>query len=340
MIIPYFRSSSYNGFSICQMQYFLTYVLGLPAVTGKRAEMGTIVHKVFECLANAKLCHQKGTKSFKDDTFGTMKVDHEYMYGASYVQYLIDKAYDHYVGKSPHKWYPRDKRDCTEWVGNVVREEMFDPRNLHVIAAEPHFNIPIEEPWAYYNFALPNGKTLDGQLCIKGTIDLVTKLDDHRYEIIDWKSGQRKDWATGERKDFWKLTKDPQLLMYNYAAETMYPDMQTLMTIHFVRDGGPFTMAFSEEDRKYTLDMLHKRFDIIANMMRPALKCTDRWFCNRVCYYGKKAYSPTKLNNRTGQPHTICSYLHQKLLTQGIDKVMEEDTHPGFEIGHYQNPGS
>lgn len=340
MIITYFRSSSYNGYSICPMQFFCTYVLGLPSVAGKKAEMGTIVHKVFECMANAKLCHQNGTTSFEDDTFGTIEIDHNYMYGASFVQWLIDKSYDYYMGKSPHKWFPRDRRDCTEWVGNVIREEMFDPRNRHVIAAEPHFNIPIEEPWAYYSFDMPDGSKLDGQLCIKGTIDLVTKIDDNRYEIIDWKSGIRKDWATDEVKDFWKLCDDPQLLMYNYAAAYMYPDKQTLMTIHYVKDGGPFTMAFSEEDRKRTLDMLRKRFDIIVNTTRPLLKRSRRWFCNRVCYYGKKAMSPTQFNERTGQPHTICSYLHQKLLTQGMDKVMADHTHPGFEIGHYQNPGS
>ena len=187
MIITYFRSSSYNSYTICGMQYFLTYVLGLPSVVGKKATMGTIVHKVFECMANAKLCHQNGTKSFKDDNLGIIKVDYEYMYGASFVQWLVDKSFNHNVDKSPHKWYPHDKKDCTEWVGNVIREKMFDPRNRIVVAAEPHFNIPIEEPWAHYSFDTPDGNKLEGQLCIKGTIDLVTKLDDHCYEIIDWK---------------------------------------------------------------------------------------------------------------------------------------------------------
>ena len=627
MIIPYFRSSSYNCFSICEMQYFLTYVLGIPSVVGKKAIMGTIVHKVFECMANAKLCHQNGMKSFNDDNLGTIQVDYEYMYGASFVQWLIDKSYDYYVSKSQHHWYPRDKRDCTEWVGNVIREEMFDPRNRHVIAAEPHFDIPIDEPWASYAFDLPNGKKIEGQLSIKGTIDLVTKIDDKCYEIIDWKglpldtliptpngwttmgeisigdktfdqhgiqcnvvgkstvkskqcyhimfddksnvvcdedhlwklcdgcvidvkdleighkipitkpiiindvelsmhpyvlgmwlgdersqcsdeevynkisktiyglstqlrqlgllhdkhipkiylrssykqrldllyglmdshggvcpckqqayfttknkrlandimelllslgqkpkcfelrreisgkyyqiqfipiditpffltqkkhkisdrcgcehsnvrkviqieksiiqstqcimvdspdntylctksmipthnSGQRKDWATGGVKDFWKLTHDPQLLIYNYAAKTMYSNVQTLMTIHFVRDGGPFTMAFGEEDRQYTMKMLRKRFEQIATKTRPALKRTDKWFCSRVCYYGKQVMYPVQLNSKTGKPHTICSYIHQKLLTQGINRVILDHTHPGFNIGYYQNPGS
>ena len=46
MLVTYIRSSSYNNYSFCQMQYFLTYVLGYQTDSGKKAELGTIVHKV------------------------------------------------------------------------------------------------------------------------------------------------------------------------------------------------------------------------------------------------------------------------------------------------------
>ena len=45
-----------------------------------------------------------------------------------------------------------------------------------------------------------NGK--DGsniKFLIKGTIDLVTKIDDNVIEVVDWKTGQRKNWATGSK---------------------------------------------------------------------------------------------------------------------------------------------
>ena len=54
MLVTYIRSSSYNNYSFCQMQYFLTYVLGHRSDSGKKAEMGTIVHKVMEVLASLK----------------------------------------------------------------------------------------------------------------------------------------------------------------------------------------------------------------------------------------------------------------------------------------------
>src|SRR6056297_767881 len=54
MLITYFRSSSYNQWDYCQQSYYLNYVLGIPDSTGKKAQMGTIVHKVMEALAKCK----------------------------------------------------------------------------------------------------------------------------------------------------------------------------------------------------------------------------------------------------------------------------------------------
>ena len=60
MIVTYFRSSSYNQYSMCPQAYYMTYVLGHQSPSGQAAEKGTIVHKVMECLAQAKLAHQQG----------------------------------------------------------------------------------------------------------------------------------------------------------------------------------------------------------------------------------------------------------------------------------------
>ena len=48
MIVTYIRSSSYNNYDYCQMQYFITYVLGHQSISGKKAQLGTIVHKAME----------------------------------------------------------------------------------------------------------------------------------------------------------------------------------------------------------------------------------------------------------------------------------------------------
>ena len=36
MIVTYIRSSSYNNYAYCQMQYFITYVLGYQSKSGKK----------------------------------------------------------------------------------------------------------------------------------------------------------------------------------------------------------------------------------------------------------------------------------------------------------------
>ena len=72
MIVTYIRSSSYNNYDYCQLQYFITYVLGHRSTSGKKAQLGTIVHKVMECLAVCKKRLQgRQTKTMKvTDDFG------------------------------------------------------------------------------------------------------------------------------------------------------------------------------------------------------------------------------------------------------------------------------
>ena len=43
---------------MCEQQYFLEYVLGYRSPSNKKADKGTIVHKVLEILAGIKLSQQ------------------------------------------------------------------------------------------------------------------------------------------------------------------------------------------------------------------------------------------------------------------------------------------
>ena len=81
---------------------------------------------------------------------------------------------------------------------------MFDPRNRNILCPEQQFDIVIDKPWAEYEYKTTK-ETIKGQLAIKGTIDLITQINDDTLEIIDWKTGRRLDWATGEEKTQSKL---------------------------------------------------------------------------------------------------------------------------------------
>ena len=341
MIITYFRSSSYNQYSMCPHAYYLTYVLGHQSPSGVAAEKGTIVHKVMECLAHSKLAHQQNKDHYIDDHFGKMCVkDHDYVYSDKIVDDLIELSYDHYTKKSDHHYTPRHFKDCHKWSYQAITHcnGAFDPRNRDIVAPEGAFDFEVEEDWAKYEYDLPSGEKISGQLSMKGTIDLITKVRDGVFEVIDWKTGRRLDWATGKEKDFKKLTTDPQLRIYHYALSKMYPDVeQFIMTIYFIKDGGPYTLAFTKDDIADTKKMLKKRFEEIKNSERPRL--IRSWKCSKICHFGKTLHDSGKLSPKTGEPMTICEYTAEKIREKGMNTSLVEDIKEGQKLDYYQSPG-
>ena len=181
---------------------------------------------------------------------------------------------------------------------------------------------------------MPDGTTIKGNLAIKGTIDLVTKIDDSIIEVVDWKTGQRKNWATGEVKTYEKLLDDAQLLLYNYAISKLYPDYdQAIMSIFFTRDGGPFSMCFDNRDQDRFLEMLRKRFEEIKENVKPRpISYSRRDFrCQKLCHFYK--------NDWPGTNTTMCEHVEQRLHTIGHKETVKECTNEGFNIGYYEAPG-
>lgn len=232
MIISYFRSSSYNNWDFCQQQYFISYVLGQEQQSNKKADKGTIVHKVLECLAQLNLAMVNEQDFFIDEHLGKIKfnpdtvmkvtkLDDEEVdkinktrknkstyknqnscmlkhgakrYGVEIVEKLIDMSYEYYTSRiTHHKWMPVDFKDCTNFVWMALdykvgfKQGIFDPRNRDIIAVEPHFDFELDEEWANYEFLNNKGEMTSGKLSLKGTIDLVTKVNDNTIEVIDWK---------------------------------------------------------------------------------------------------------------------------------------------------------
>ena len=116
MLITYIRSSSYTNYDFCQMQYYINYVLGHPRVSGKKAQLGTIVHKVMECIAIGKKCLQDGEKSFDDEYFGLIKVNNKLLSSEDFINELVDKSFHHYTENCTHKYTKGDYNNCKKWV--------------------------------------------------------------------------------------------------------------------------------------------------------------------------------------------------------------------------------
>ena len=339
MIVTYVRSSSYNNYDYCQMQYFITYALGHQSTSGKKAQLGTIVHKVMECLGSCKKKLQEGKKtglSITDDGIGEIDFSEKKLYTKKFVAELLDRSYEYYTKDCVHNYTGADMKFCKKQVDDALayNDGQFDPRNRNVVASEPQFDIPIEEDWAKYEYKMPDGKVVEGRLAIKGTIDLVTQVDDGIIEVVDWKTGRRLNWATGEEKTYEKLLEDPQLLLYNYAISKLFPEYkQAIMTIYYIRDGGPFSMCFDKSDQEKFLGMLEKRFKQIKHneSPKPISQRRSHFKCTKLCHFHK--------NNWPGTNISICEHVEENLKAFGHDETVEKCTRDGFEIGYYEAPG-
>lgn len=345
MIITYFRSSSYNTHSMCEQQYFGEYVLGWRGLSGQKADKGTITHKVLEILAIIKKAEQDGLDSIDDDVVGSIDIQ-QYNLNT-----IIQKVYDHYTSQTRHhKWTPKDYKDCHAWVYKAIEfnDGMFDPRNRNILCPEQHFDFEINKPWAKYSYNI-GSQVLSGHLALKGTIDLITLVNEDTIEIIDWKTGRRLDWATGQEKTQEKLEKDPQLRIYHYAIKHLYPHIKHIMfSIYFINDGGPFTICFNDSDLSATEDMLRNKFEAIKSTRKPRLN--KSWMCSKLCHFGKTTFDNTNIEPITeyregqvcsiGQTMTKCEQIKHDLDLYGIDTTIDMYKHPNHSFGSYKAPGS
>jgi hypothetical protein len=346
--IVYFRSSSFNCHRMCPMQYYIEYGLGWRGISGKKADKGTIVHKILEITAVSKKALQEGKATINDSEIGKIEVAN---YEPDYLDGIIDRVYEHYTSRlKHHKWIPSDKKHCHEWVWKIFNDHdgMFDPKNRNIIDAEPHFDFEINEEWASYDYALHDGTKLQGNLALKGTVDLITDVGDGVYEIIDWKTGKRLDWATGKEKTPAKLQKDIQLRMYHLAAKKLYPDVKTfLVTIHFINDGGPFTIHFQDSDISTTLEMIRKKYELIKETELPQLN--KSWKCTKLCPAGKSTFEGTHIKplierrfgavTKYGEYMTKCEQTKYLIEKHGIGWATENLMEPDHAIGKYNAPG-
>ena len=127
--IVYFRSSSFNSHRMCPMQYYHEYTLGWRGKSGKKADKGTIVHKVLELAALCKKALQEGYETFEDSEIGKIETSN---YEPEYLDEIIDKVYEYYTSRTTHHdWKPLDLKHCRKWVWKIFNDDngFFDPKN-------------------------------------------------------------------------------------------------------------------------------------------------------------------------------------------------------------------
>lgn len=330
---------------MCPMQFFIEYNLGHKSPSNKKADKGTICHKVFEILAEIKLNTQCSRPYFYDNIVNQVDIVHYDL------EKIIDQVYSYYTSRfTHHEWTNKDLEDCRKWVHKALdyNDGMFDPRNREIVSSEQHFDIEIKKDWAAYNYKTKDGN-ITGNLAIKGTIDLMTKVNDNTIEIIDWKTGRRLDWATGEEKTLSKLHRDAQLMIYFYATHHLYPDIEhIIISINFINDGGVFSVCFDKSQIYDVEMMLRHKFETIKNTFNP--EQNKSWKCSKLCHFGKTTFENTeylpiieyrdsKITPK-GQIMTKCEQIHHDIDIKGFDTVVDEYTKEGYTVGQYKAPGS
>lgn len=318
MIITFLRSSSYTAFSWCNHKYFLHYVLGLDDPSGKKADLGSITHKALELLARRKFTQQKGKTTFREEEIGL-----SFSVAEMTPERAVQTAWDYYTPRITHHkepWGEADRQFVRENVWNVLlyNDGVFSPLKRKVLAPEQYFDFTINEPWARYEYTLPDGRRLEGQLGLKGTLDLVTEARPGIVEYVDWKTGRRWDWINEKVKSQQCLKEDPQMRLYHYALSRLYPKLDMIfITVFFTRDGGPFSLCYHKGDLAKTEEMLRQKFNEIRSCARPKLIIGDssqNWRCFRLCNYYKQ--------KQEGTDKTVCQYMRDEVVQLGVDKVL------------------
>lgn len=354
--ILYLRSSSISDFITCQQKYFLGYTLGFEQSTNIKTEWGSCTHRILECIAQCKKLLQEGKNRLIDkeidvditfsekelllptqlniseiDLINSTRINKDIYkikchlpyghirYGKDLVEYFIDKCLIYYKSISKHKWQPIYSKHIANftWIALEYQNGICDPRKRTIIGTEKHFDFEIKEDWAQYDY---NGHT--GYLRLKGTIDLTLDNGNNLYEICDWKTGSKKNWTTNEPKTYKSLHHDPQLLMYHYVANKIYPNKDILVTIFYLRECGPYSLCFSQEHIQEAIDIFKNTFDQIRNTKLPELldPRQKHQMC-RFCDFSKK--------------ENLCHKIYDDIVNIGINRVIEENTQAGHTLDKY-----
>lgn len=356
MLVSYARSSSLNQFEFCQHSYALTYLLGLRPGANQKAAMGTLTHKALELLGYWKLATQNGESTFTDGETGVilsrqgMAVDKAIEVAWNYYTKPIrEESQWGLAGKplaygEPYEWTDTHRQTITGWVYDLLRynDGMFSPLKRDVLTPEQYFSFTLDRPWANYIYKSDTGEEHRGTWSLKGSIDLVTKIDNDTLELIDFKTGQRRDFNKGTTKDYAALTRDVQLHCYYLALKHLYPQYKTIIvTVFFIRDGGAYTLCYDENHERYAELMLRRRFEAIQatqkpKILNPSQNKNDWLKCNKFCHFGKTKFLDETTGLLTDQ--TICAKMHEEIVTLGVDRVQAKWGKPGAN-NTYQGGG-
>jgi hypothetical protein len=324
VIVPYIRSSSHSSHRLCEFSWWMQYNLGWKPLSNMAADRGSIVHKALESLARAKLAQQNGQSSFTDSELSPEPIPADVTDDQA-----LEMAWGHYTTgpAKHHRWQSRDHDECRRLFEIVLTHlgGAFNPRLNNIVQPEQFFDIEVAAPWGEYDFPLPNGERLKGRLRLKGTVDLIVRTPSQRLSYVDWKTGRRWCWATNKPKTVDDLYEDPQMRLYHLALHHLYPEEDViLMTIFFVKDGGPFTLSMGKDEIPATYAFIRSWFEQIVRTEMPSRRIGPA--CDSFCKFGTTQWKNQQFVPAGTDPHgnhkSICDHVHDEVQQLGVQKVL------------------
>lgn len=311
--VTFLRSSSIGAYEWCEHSHYLASQIGVKRGTLVSTEIGSCTHKVLELLAQGKLAQQKNEPSFLDPELG-MRFSTNLT-----VEDYIEFAYAHYSNpaNTEHVWDKDSRKDVEKhvWTALNFGGGTYDPRKLDIVAPELYFDLEIRQPWAYYDYRLPDGSRLKGYLRIKGTMDLIHRVAPGEIRYVDWKTGRWMNWKTRCEKGFAELCKEPQFLLYNYALHRLFPDDYVSFSVFYLKKGGPDLLYFGANAIEDAESMLRASFEEMRDCKKPALVAPS-WKCGKCSYSTERYDSEDNVENKS-----VCQFFRDELLSIGMDKV-------------------
>ena len=273
-------ASSITTLDMCEMKWFLQYMVGMREPTGKAAAIGSICHYILECIAHSKILRDNNKAYKKDDVVGRINKSYD-------LDSLTKKVYDYFIENERHlDWTDADYRQVCRNIEKAKNHTLFPENHAQIVSPEQFFMMKMEQPWAKYSY-LKGDKADEGHIYVNGIIDLIFRDENGTLNYLDYKFGQPKDWATGKKKDYAAITKDVQLCMYYMAIKDKYPNEDICVNIWYVNHGLVFTDYFGVAQE----DIILKKLQTVISRLRELEVPDTRYgFHCKFCQFSKTSF--------------------------------------------------
>lgn len=281
-------ASKIKSYKMCQFKYYMEYHLGLSTGTSFAAEQGNMVHVLFE-LAGQDI--RDGKKPEDSYIINNWHKEVMHAYQQEGIWQLEPKVKDQVrecIGCDFHKdgfcdlanlplddfeGCPKPQYEDAVW---LTRQVLNHP-NLEYPLDPGRKILDVED---VFKMQIPDG---DEVITVNGIIDVVTELDKDTVEIVDYKTGRYI-------QSYNDCKKDPQLLIYNLAAQKKWRNYENFVITIFYLRKKPLHLTFNEKDLRGTeLALKHYWHVIGANDSpqrirdKPFMNRRDKVICEKMC---------------------------------------------------------